>query len=169
MDISYSMSFDQEKVLYVGDICYSMKRDIYDNFWGKFNYEVGVYNVPANVVGNNNGSSFMVHDTEYGDGTYSSKSNFSYSVDAGVIGVVPSDLAKNKEEIGSDLVRVTTGKNVEMIYEDGTFTIIIDNKVFDIIYTDYSDEDEDEEEYEDEYEDEEEYEDDDEEDYEYEE
>jgi hypothetical protein len=72
---------------YLGDICYPLGDDpIYDEIWGKqFGYSEGIYQRSDGVV-------FAVFGTAYGDGEYRGVDGFKYSVDAGVIGLVPTSL-----------------------------------------------------------------------------
>ena len=68
---------------FIGDICYCLNDDEYDNIWGKqYNYKNGVYGF------------FAVGGTAYGDGEYYG-GRWVFPVDAGVIGVV--DMNHSKE------------------------------------------------------------------------
>lgn len=76
---------ESHKGFYVGDICYAMREDLYDNVWGKqCHYEDGIFEAE--------GYRFAVAGTAYGDGTYYDSNGREYGVDAGVIGVVPLEL-----------------------------------------------------------------------------
>lgn len=75
---------------YIGDLCYVLGDDIYDNIFGGFGYESGVYTEKAT------GRSFVVDGTAYGDGVYPSSDGKKFMVDAGIIGICPTSLmAKN--------------------------------------------------------------------------
>ena len=76
---------------FIGDICYCLNDDEYDNIWGKkYEYKDGSYGF------------FAVGGTAYGDGEYYG-GEWAFPVDAGVIGVV--DMAHSKrsaEELDGD-------------------------------------------------------------------
>ena len=68
---------------YIGDICYCLNDDEYNNIWGKqYDYKNGAYGF------------FAVGETAYGDGEYYG-GRWVFPVDAGVIGVV--DMNHSKE------------------------------------------------------------------------
>lgn len=71
--------------VYVGDICYALTDDVYDNVWSKADYKDGLYSYQN--------KQFAVHSTAHGDGCYDG-----YSVDAGVIGIVDLRLAEKYPE-----------------------------------------------------------------------
>ena len=83
-----------EKGFYVGDICYALDDDTYDEVWGGANYDDGIYEVPGT------GFSFAVAGTAYGDGTYYDDGGHEYSVDAGCIGLVPLELVEQDTDGG---------------------------------------------------------------------
>lgn len=116
---------------FVGDICYCLKDDIYHDIWGKIhNYKDGIYEYK--------GMKFTVAGTAYGDECYGGTDKREYLVDAGVIGIVPKELFKDKldynlEELGK-IIEVkdylsfsSNGRGVFRISVDG-FTWVIDTK-----------------------------------------
>ena len=125
---------------FIGDICYALPDDKYDSIWGdKYKYQDGVY------------EGFAVHGTAYGDGEYYGSDGVSYSVDAGVIGIV--DIGEEQRYCDYELNRL--GKIVEVqdcvimnCDKDGNFEFTVDGKSFEII-TDGSDEDDEDDEEED--------------------
>ncbi len=71
---------------WIGDICYCLPEDIYDNiFGGVGGYDGGFYT-------HKDGGFFMVDSTAYGDGCYEGSDGFGYGVDAGIIGIVSENL-----------------------------------------------------------------------------
>ncbi len=69
---------------YIGDLCYALYENIYDNVFGGRSYESGIYT---------RGSSFfMVDNTAYGDGDYEGSDGYHYLVDAGIIGICSEDM-----------------------------------------------------------------------------
>lgn len=82
---------------YIGDPCYVLKEDIYDNVWGGNNYADGVYTDP------DTGLQFAVVSTVIGDGYYAGrfftstsmgtrKNYYEFPVDAGAIAIIPVEL-----------------------------------------------------------------------------
>lgn len=72
---------------YIGDVCYVLNRDYYDEDWGKkHKYRDGCYT-------NENGIGYIVASTKYGDGWWPGSDNHAYPVDAGVIGIVSAEIA----------------------------------------------------------------------------
>ncbi len=62
--------------------------------------------------------------TAYGDGTYRGSNGFSYSVDAGLIGLVPLEAAQASFQ--PDLQTIITFKEPTMIYSSGTVLVFGD-------------------------------------------
>ena len=83
-----------KKGFYVGDICYSMYHELYDEFWGdQCGYDDGIHTIPDDsIVPGTAGFKFAVASTAWGDGTYKDEDGREYPVDAGVIGVLPLEL-----------------------------------------------------------------------------
>lgn len=103
-----------EKGFYIGDLCYALNDDTYDEVWGGAGYEDGIYTVPEN------GFMFAVAGTAYGDGTYRDNKNRSYDVDAGNISLMAAELVEN----------TNGGHSFEGA---GTAVFIADGGVFEII------------------------------------
>jgi len=119
---------------YVGDLCYVKAID-----WNKF--------CDATIVGQEclngdftiDGIHTWHHDTAYGDGDFSSNSEFSFPVDAGLIGVVSEEVALRGKHNGGHLIDFT--EPFTPYYEDGKFFIghlVIDTKGSDEFYEDDS-------------------------------
>lgn len=131
---------------FLGDICYVLKDEIYNDVWGKkHKYEEGVFAVrDANLSSD---ESFAVAPTAWGDGKYFDDQNRSYCVDAGVIGIVPISMWKTTAgdivERGLGTILDIKGKLV-MNAEAGIFKIMADNEE---ILIDTKNEDEDDEDY----------------------
>ena len=78
---------------YVGDICYVLADELYHKVWG------GIYEYQDCVVKDpKTGLHFAVAGTAWGDGGYIGSDGVEYSVDAGVIGLVPIELVRNVDE-----------------------------------------------------------------------
>lgn len=132
------------KGLYIGDICYALEEDVYNNVWGKEDYADGKFKT-------DNGLEFAVGSTAFGDGSYYGTGGTMYAVDAGVIGVVDLRLATrySHEEL-EELGRIIPDADEVVFYtEDGYFEIKVykDNEQthdIEIFTSDEEDEDEDE-------------------------
>ena len=74
------------KGFYIGDICYALPTQTYDDVWGGAGFEDGVYEVPGT------GMSFAVASTKWGDGEFEDQEGREYPVDAGNIGIIPFEL-----------------------------------------------------------------------------
>ena len=77
-----------EKGFYIGDLCYAVSTNVYDNIWGKAGYDDGIFTEPVT------GYKFAVAETTYGDGAYEDQNGRIYGVDAGNISLVPAELAE---------------------------------------------------------------------------
>ena len=113
------------KGIYVGDPCYVVYDDVYDEVWGdKYGYDDG-------VIKSSKGT-FVVHGTCYGDGCY----GFSYRfpVDSGSIAIVPGELIDEKKVAayngGINALGhfFDTANWAAMSYRDGTYKIDLNNK-----------------------------------------
>ena len=113
-------TIDSEQGFYVGDICYALSNKNYHEEWGKkHGYEKGIYEI--------DGHKFAVGNTACGDGEYEGTDGYSYSVDAGVIGIMPMELCeKNDTETLNQLGRYVKAKRAEFKAEDGMFHIRFD-------------------------------------------
>jgi hypothetical protein len=75
---------------YIGDLCYVLGHDVYDNIFGGTEYSSGIYEEK------NTGRTFLVSGTAYGDGLFMGSDFKEYAVDAGIIGICSASLmAKN--------------------------------------------------------------------------
>ena len=121
--IKESESYDDIKSpsnkFYIGDVCYVLDDKIYDEIWG------GKHDYADGLIDCENGLSFLVHGTAYGDGEYYDQYGHPYGVDAGVIGVVPIELCAKED--GLKLGAVMEGNFATLEYDDGTFKIEIGN------------------------------------------
>lgn len=142
------------KGFYVGDICYVLDDDFYDKEWGSHDYADGEYETEF--------GKFAVGSTAYGDGEYADIDGHEYSVDAGVIGIVPWEILEKQSkwktyykglsemEQLNKLGRFFEGKEAEFWatcrgedgHEDGRFDIWIDGDGGTEIYTGCDDEEE---------------------------
>ena len=86
-------TLNSKKGFYVGDICYVLDDNVYDDIWGKAGYEDGVYETPFGQF-----AKFAVASTAYGDGSYADQFGHEYGVDAGVIGIVPWELLEHQKK-----------------------------------------------------------------------
>ena len=107
------------KGFYLGDVCYVLGEDAYDQVWGKENnYEDGIIEVDGT------GFRFAVSGTAFGDGTYYDGEGHEYGVDAGVIGLVPLELVEKED--GLELGRVFEEHGTaEFEADDGKFFITL--------------------------------------------
>ena len=109
---------------WVGDPCYVLSDDIYDNIWGKkYNYRDG-------LIDCGNGLSFDVHRTAWGDGCYEGSNGFYYGVDSGTLAVIPKELVAKKD--GEQFGTYHKSTNGEIEYENGVFHIEFDNEILEI-------------------------------------
>lgn len=117
-----------EKGFYIGDLCYALNDGVYDTIWGGAGYEDGVYEEPVT------GRKFAVAGTAYGDGTYEDQYGRDYGVDAGNLSLVPAELAEDTDgghyfpgageatfiaEYGNFLIILPSGEEVQ-IFTDGS-------------------------------------------------
>jgi len=99
-----------EQGFYVGDPCYALSDDDYDNCWGETGYSDGEIDI--------RGYKMLVHGTSYGDGCYGSTDGHVFPVDAGALAVIPLEVVK-KEVGGLGQIYKTPG-TAYMEYEDET-------------------------------------------------
>lgn len=131
-----------KKGFYVGDICYVLSDEDYDNEWGKkHNYESGRYEI--------RGNSFEVDGTAYGDGSYYDDYGNEYGVDAGVIGIVPIELCLKAPSIKelNELGRYIEGTEATFESDDGIFNITVGETSLTINTRDDETDDDDENDY----------------------
>lgn len=150
-NISFSGGF-LANMVYVGDLCYCLNYDVYQeaielaNYEGKFDSTASGMHVEGAFV-----------STQYGDGEYMGSDGKEYAVDAGIIGIVNITSAAATEgedfKIFSKLGRVIKlpkyGPTQYKISRDGVGTITIEirqGKFKEIISIETGDTDEDDEE-----------------------
>jgi len=136
---------------YVGDLCYLLPDDIYEQYVGSFNHDGEAVDIKA---GRRKVFSAFVASTAYGDGGYSDNAGGEYSVDAGILGVVQllsADLIAEAKKLEADghakVIDFPEDFRVDRD-EDGTFT-------FGHLTIETGDSDQEEEEEEDDWDDEE--------------
>ena len=71
---------------YIGDLCYVLGDNVYDNIFGGTGYESGTYEEKGT------GRVFVVNSTAYGDGMYPGSDGNEFAVDAGIIGICSKSL-----------------------------------------------------------------------------
>jgi hypothetical protein len=97
---------------YIGDLCYSMKDEIYHGIFGDNNYASGYYTTK-------NGC-FLVDGTAFGDGSYQGTNAFDYNVDAGIIGIASLSVCNPEKEIYGGTIHTFT-EPVKCVFKDGLF------------------------------------------------
>lgn len=126
-----------EKGFYVGDICYVLADNVYDDVWGKNGYEDGEFTVPET------GLKFAVAGTAWGDGYYQGSDGREYPVDAGVIGIVPLELVEKTCGLKNGSVHECAGEAI-MEATDGKFTFTLpDRTIIEIDTAEYDDDNDD--------------------------
>ena len=111
--------------VFIGDICYALKDEIYKNVWGdQLDYKDGVIASGDEVYA-------VVGGTAYGDGEYTGSNGTKYGVDAGVIGVVNLNYKEDDETLESlrelgTVVEITSGKAIIYFQDNyGDFDITV--------------------------------------------
>lgn len=99
---------------YVGDLCYALHSDIYDNVFGGEAYERGLYS-----KGN---SFFLVDGTSCGDGEYEDDHGRKYLVDAGIIGICSQDLIDRKNPSVRGGQMITFKNPFQILFKEGKFS-----------------------------------------------
>ena len=122
---------------FIGDICYILRKDVYDEVWGdQHNYQDGCFEVDSVYSKTGEPAKFAVADTMYGDGDYDSTSGASYPVDAGVLGIVPAELFEADSSDDCNLGTFHEGSEMEMeVTDNGTFIFYLDGKEIECVYT----------------------------------
>jgi hypothetical protein len=101
---------------YIGDLCYALYENIYDNVFGGHGYDSGFYS--------KGGAFFMVSVTAYGDGDYIGSDGHHYLVDAGIIGICSADLIDPKNPSVSGGKIHTFTQPVKCSFAHGAFHFI---------------------------------------------
>lgn len=108
---------------YIGDLCYSLKEEIYEKVLGGNGYATGYYETEGGL--------FMLDHTAYGDGSYESEvldtskrfevvKGFKYGVDAGIIGIASMNLCVPEEKVYGGTLH-TFEEPVECSFKNGYF------------------------------------------------
>ena len=125
---------------YIGDLCYALQTDLYDNVYGP-DYEDGLYTSSA--------GSFCMFGTG-GDGEFKSNHNYAYPVDAGHIGIASIALCNPIKDIYGGKVFTFT-EPVDFQFTNEAFRFYSGGQYLRISnYADYNTDDEDD--YDDDYE-----------------
>lgn len=98
---------------YVGDLCYVISDDNWDKLLDETNY-LEDENISYK------GFPIWCNNTAYGDGSFKDNKGRNYSVDAGIIGVMPVE-AMDETSSGGNIIEFET--DFEADYCDGTFYI----------------------------------------------
>lgn len=69
---------------FIGDLCYALPDEIYENIFGGMGYEDGLY------TQNDSNHFFFVASTSFGDGCYQGSDGKEFGVDAGVLSILPA-------------------------------------------------------------------------------
>lgn len=101
---------------YIGDPCYALPIDIYDNVFGGKGFGMGYYSHRQD-----SDKCFLVGQTYAGDGCYRGTDKNKYIVDSGTIAIMPYSLAKDNlsVKIGT---KHTFKEPVHAKMDDGMFT-----------------------------------------------
>lgn len=76
---------------YIGDLCYALKKSVYDSVFGDNAYRGGYYNTKDGF--------FFVDRTAYGDGSFKGSNGYEYGVDAGIIGIASMGVCNPEKEV----------------------------------------------------------------------
>ena len=102
---------------YVGDLCYVMHDDEWDEVCALVPYDNS-----ESTFRLKDGRRFFLLSTAYGDGTYFDHEGRSYSVDSGTIGAIKVDDIRDPE-----FARIGDGQVIEFPWELEWFTVGADN------------------------------------------
>ena len=136
-----SNTITSQEGFYIGDPCYVLSDERYDQWDNKYGYQDGVIEI--------DGYKFIVHGTAYGDGEYFSNINgVSFGVDSGTLAVIPLELV-SQIDVNLDVIPegefengyIIKGDTASLEYDKGIFTFKIDEKTIEI-YTNNEDDDE---------------------------
>lgn len=141
---NYSAVLTNVESIVIGDPCYCLTEDIYDNVWGAKKYPDGILESDGEVVG-------IIQGTQYGDGSYDSMTNQTYDVDSGTLGIFDIGYCKPQIELEQDeSVQVFPANpdgeiDIELEYSEGLMVFKVNQVTIEEIYL--SDDPEDEEDY----------------------
>lgn len=100
---------------YIGDPCYVLEESIYDKLIENFDFDKS-YTIEIN------GHTMFMHCTSYGDGTYNDGTARSYSVDSGLISIMPVKFISMEKFNETDNVHIVEfEKEFYVSFDDGTF------------------------------------------------
>ena len=133
-----SFKINVKNGFYIGDLCYALNEKVYDEVWGGNNYEDGQYTDPETKA------EFAMVGTAYGDGEYESDVGAFFPVDAGIIGIADLTICNKDTSLGRVIPEYVGIAYIE--YNDGTITVSWGDYGEINIYTDYAEEDYDEDE-----------------------
>lgn len=118
------------KGFYVGDICYVLQNNIYNDIWAEIGFPESLAGIPVlpgkevDGVETTETFNFAVKSTG-GDGVFFDNEGYEYSVDAGVIGVVPLELCYQKG-LNKGLGRILDiAGNVEFGFDAGIISVSV--------------------------------------------
>jgi hypothetical protein len=97
---------------YIGDLCYALKDTIYQGVFGENGYAPGHYKIVA--------GEFMIGRTAYGDGSYLGSNDFTYGVDAAIIGIASMSVCNPEEEVYGGTLHTFT-EPVKCTFKNGLF------------------------------------------------
>ena len=110
-----SFKINVKNGFYIGDLCYALNKQIYDEVWGGNNYEDGQYTDPETKA------EFAMVGTAYGDGEYESDVGAFFPVDAGIIGIADLSICDKDTSFGKVVPDYSGIVYIE--YNDGTITV----------------------------------------------
>ena len=110
-----SFKINVKNGFYIGDLCYALNKQIYDEVWGGNNYEDGRYTDPETKA------EFAMVGTAFGDGEYDSSDGVAFPVDAGIIGVADLAICDGNTSFGKVVPNYSGA--VLIRYENGTITV----------------------------------------------
>lgn len=102
---------------YIGDLCYALSKNIYDNVFGGTGYESGIYEEKGSD------RVFAVGSTAWGDGEFEGTDGRVFAVDSGTIGICSKSLV---EKSGKGGHLYTFASPVKCHFKMGWFTFFWD-------------------------------------------
>lgn len=116
---SYYTTMTNVESLVIGDPCYCLTDDIYNNVWGKAKYANGIIEKDDEIVG-------IVQSTGYGDGTYDSMTDQEYDVDSGALGIFDIAFCKPGIESEGSVQVIPVGEDEDIEDEDNEIDVELD-------------------------------------------
>jgi hypothetical protein len=110
---------------YIGDLCYALSDDVYDNVFGDAGYESGIY------AEKDSDRVFLVNGTAYGDGEYPGSDGNRFAVDAGIIGICSQSLMEKSGDGGhvytfTSPVHCTFKRDGRFFFSDQRTRLVVD-------------------------------------------